>query len=119
MALKIGSYLFYGPYPIEKVNIRPNQTPVVIAVVSKGGAAWDPEFRLIDIDWSPDGGFRLADHPRRDQWKADPNASLQIYLLDAGKRDGFQSEADRRRVAEHIKTKFPANSIIPLDGSIS
>jgi hypothetical protein len=118
MALKIASHLFYGPFKPEQVKVRANQAPLIIAIVSKSGPAWDPVFHLVDIDYSPDGGVDLADHPRRPQWTPRDAGEVQAYLYDAKKSDGFQNETDRRLFAEKIRGLQPPNMKIGLGGDV-
>lgn len=112
MSLKIASYLFYGPFSIDKVKVRANQTPVVFAIVKKSGKPWLPSFHLVDIDASPDEGIVLAEHPRRSQWEAAGQEELQVYLLDVPKAEG--DLAHRQRIAQEARV-----ALEPLQGEIS
>jgi hypothetical protein len=116
MGLKIADHLFYGPFPVDTVTVRANQTPVVFAIVAKGGEPWLPTFRLVDIDHSPDEGVVVAQHPRRAEWDL-ADGELQVYLLDVPRKQG---DARRRRLlAEEIRTALaPSGGDIPLSGGM-
>tara|TARA_A100001015_G_C15030764_1_gene733101 strand:- start:836 stop:1177 length:342 start_codon:yes stop_codon:yes gene_type:complete len=113
MALKLGNHLFYGPFLIEKVNIRQNQTPVIFAIVSKSGEAWNPEFRLVDAGASGEGGLILSAHPNFAQWH-NQVGELQVYLLDV-RGSSAKGLAAREKLAKEIAEFFaPPDNIIPL-----
>ena len=44
MGLKIGGYLFSGPFDIEKAEIRKHQKPVVFAIICREGQPWTIPF---------------------------------------------------------------------------
>lgn len=112
MSLKIADHLFYGPYPLDKVKLRANQTPAVIAIVCKSGEPWLPTFHLVDVMASPDEGIVVAEHPRRPQWQAAREGELQVYLLDVPKSEGDLDH--RRRVADRVRA-----TLEPMRGEIS
>lgn len=116
MSLKIAGYLFYGPFQVEKVKVRGNQIPVIVAVVCRTGEPWNPAFRLIDMDCSGADGLVLGEHPRRGTWQCDDGGELEAYLFDAPAREGF-TDASRRRLIDEISSKMvPLHGNIPLGG---
>jgi hypothetical protein len=104
MSLKLAEYLFTGPFAIETTEVRANQPPVVYAVVAKGGQAWAPVFRIIDVGASPDAGLRFAEHPRRADWAVQANETVGVYLFYAP-RSKFTG-ADRERMVEQLRTRY-------------
>ena len=48
-------------FPIDTTEVRSNQAPVVYAIIAKGGEAWAPTFRVVDIGFSEDAGVRFAE----------------------------------------------------------
>lgn len=113
MALKLGSHLFYGPFLLEKVKIRQNQTPVIFAIVSKSGEPWNPEFRLLDTGASGEEGLNLSAHPNFAKWRASAG-ELQVYLLDV-RGSPATGLAAREMLAKKIAESFaPPDNIVPL-----
>jgi hypothetical protein len=110
MSLKLADHLFTGPFPID-TEVRANQPPVVYAIVAKGGPAWAPVFRIIDIGASPDEGLRFADHPQRSAWSAAGGEALSVYLFYAPRSK--YSAADRERMADALRTRYdPPNGTV-------
>lgn len=106
MSLKFGDgHLFTGPFPIETTAIRANQTPVVYAIVAKGGQPWAPAFRVLDFGASPDHGIDFAQHHTRYQRHTDTGESLSVYLLYLPRSEN--SFADRERLALGLRTRHP------------
>jgi len=111
MSLKLAGHLFTGPFPIDGTEIRPNQSPVVYAVIAKGGPSWAPVFRVVAIGSSPDAGIRFAAHPDRSRWVARSGEALGIYLFYA-RRSEF-SATDREEMAADLRRRYtPPNSFI-------
>lgn len=111
MSLKLAEHLFTGPFAIETTEVRANQSPVVYAIVAKGGPAWAPHFRIVDIGASPDEGLRFAEHPRRGEWTAADGESLGVYLFYAPRSK--VSAAERERIAADLRTKYdPPRGIV-------
>jgi hypothetical protein len=104
MSLKLAGHLFTGPLPIDSTEVRANQTPVVFAVIAKGGPAWAPVFRVVDIGVSPDEGMRFAAHARRADWTAQVGESLGLYLLDLPR--STYSLADRERLSVELRQQY-------------
>ena len=104
MSLKLADHLFTGPFDLEKTEVRANQPPVVYAVIAKGGQAWAPVFRVIDIGASPDAGLHFAAHPRCSDWRAEGGEAVGIYLFYAP-RSKFTS-ADRERIAGELRARY-------------
>jgi hypothetical protein len=104
MSLKLAGYLFTGPFPIDTTAIRPNQTPVVYAVIAKGGPSWAPVFRVVDVGATPDDGLRFDEYPRRVDWTGGPEESLGLYLLYM-KRSEY-SAADRQSIASQLRQQY-------------
>ena len=104
MSLKLGGYLFTGPFPIETTEIRANQVPVVFVIVAKGGKPWAPEFRVIDIDASPDPGIRLIDHPRREHWITESSDKIGAYLFNTPRSQ--YTTVDRERMAQELRSYY-------------
>jgi hypothetical protein len=104
MSLKLAEYLFTGPFPVDTTEVRANQPPVVYAIVAKGGQAWAPVFRIVDVGASPDAGLRFADHPRRADWAAGANETIGVYLFYAP-RSKFAG-ADRERIAAQLRSQY-------------
>ena len=110
MSLKLCGYLFTGPFPLD-TTIRANQQPAVFAVIDKGGPAWAPIFRVIDVGFSEESGIVFADHPSRAQWTAASGRVLGIYLFYAA-RSQYSME-DRKRIASEVRQKYdPPNGIV-------
>ena len=63
MALKLGSYLFTGPFPLEATKVRSNQQPVVYAIIVKQGEPWAPSFRVLYVGFSEDYWNRFFESP--------------------------------------------------------
>lgn len=104
MSLKLGGRLFTGPFSVDTTEVRPNHVPVVYAIIAKGGPAWAPAFRVVDIGLSSDRGVRFADHPHRADWHIGADEALAVYLFYAP-RSEF-SEAERAGVAEDLRHKY-------------
>ena len=104
MSLKLADYLFTGPFAIDTTEVRANQPPVVYAIIAKGGPAWAPIFRVVDIGAGPDQGLRFADHPRRGAWTAEAGETVRIYLFYLP-RSKFRT-ADRERIAAQLRSQY-------------
>jgi hypothetical protein len=104
MSLKLAEHLFTGPFPIETTEVRANQPPVVWAIVAKGGPAWAPQFRIVDIGASPEEGMRFAEHPRRSEWTSEAGEALGVYLFYAPRSK--ISAAERERVAADLRARY-------------
>jgi hypothetical protein len=104
MSLKLAGHLFTGPYSIDTAEVRSNQSPVVYAVVAKGGPSWSPVFRVLDVGASPESGIRFANHPRRGSWCAGEGESLSVYML-AMPRSEF-SAGDRESIVVQLREKM-------------
>jgi hypothetical protein len=104
MSLKLAGVLFTGPFAIDTTEIRPNQIPVVYAVIAKGGPSWAPVFRVVDVGAGSDQGVRFEQHPRRQYWTADAGESIGLYLFYAP-RSEFTA-VDRERMAEELRQKY-------------
>jgi hypothetical protein len=111
MSLKLAGHLFTGPSPIDSTELRANQTPVVFAIIAKGGSAWAPVFRVVDIGASPDEGIRFAAHAQGAKWIAQPGESLGLYLLSLPRSE--YSLADRERLTAELRQKYdPPNGFV-------
>src|SRR5712691_4124901 len=97
MSLKLAGRLFTGPLPCDSTEIRANQTPVVYAIIAKGGKPWEPVFRVVDVGASPDEGIRFASHPDRSDWLLQSGETLGVYLLNVPR--SAYTVADRVRLA--------------------
>lgn len=104
MSLKLADLLFTGPFPIDTTEIRTNQIPVIYAVIAKGGASWDPVFRVVDIEASPDEGIRLADHPSRPNWTTQVGESIGVYLFNTPRSE--YAAVDRERLAAELRQRY-------------
>lgn len=104
MSLTLLGRLFTGPFPIESTEIRANQSPVVFAIIAKGGKPWAPVFRVVDIDASPDVGLRLAEHPRRATWMIGPSETIGAYLFYAPRSEFNASE--RQSIADELRRQY-------------
>ena len=104
MSLKLAGRLFTGPFPLDAAEVRANQSPVIFAVIAKGGKPWAPFFRVVDIDASPDAGLRFADHSRRATWTIEPGESIGVYLFYAPRSEFSASE--RERIAEELRRQY-------------
>lgn len=117
MSIKIAGHLFYGPFEIEKVKLRGNQIPVVVAVVCRAGEPWNPTFRLVDMDCSGANGLILADHPRRVVWERESaGGHLEAYLLDTPASQGFTETSRRELISDICSKVVPPYGNIPLSG---
>jgi hypothetical protein len=104
MAIKIAGRLFTGPFSIDSMQIRSNRAPVVYVIVRKGGDAWDPIFRLIDVGESAGADFALADHPSRASW-GESRDEVGVYLFEMnGEHKGTDEE--RRAIAAGICEQY-------------
>jgi len=111
MSLKLGGYLFTGPFPIDGTEVRANQGPALYAIIGKGGPAWAPNFRVIDIGDSPEHGILFVEHPNRARWSAKSGESLAVYLFYA--RRSEYSAPDRERMVEELRRQYdPPNGCI-------
>jgi hypothetical protein len=104
MSLKLAGLLFTGPFEIDTTEVRPNQIPVVYAVIAKGGPSWAPVFRVIDVGAGADQGVRFEQHPRRQYWTSEAGESVGIYLFYAPHSEF--TAADRERMAEELRQKY-------------
>jgi hypothetical protein len=111
MALKLSGNLFTGPFPIERTEIRANQPPVVYAIIARGGEPWAPTFRVLDIGFSEENGFRFGDAPNRAAWTAEAGAQIGVYLFYAPREE--YSRDQRRSLAEELRRKYnPPNGLV-------
>jgi hypothetical protein len=116
MSLKIASYLFYGPFPVEKIKVRANQIPILFAIVCRTGDPWNPNFRLIDVGASAPGGMVLAEHPQRDVWRRENDGELEVYLYDTPASEGFTAEK-RQFIVDDVRAKVGTpRGNIPVSG---
>src|SRR5690242_5309231 len=104
MSVKLAGHLFTGPFSVDATEVRANNVPVVYAIIAKGGQAWAPTFRLVDIGASPDQGIRFADHPQRGAWEASPGEAISVYLMNMPR--GKHSAEDRERLADEIRRQY-------------
>jgi len=104
MSLKLADYLFTGPFPIETTEVRANQPPVVYAIIAKGGQAWAPVFRVVDVGASPDEGLRFADHPHRGDWAAGAGEAVGVYVFYTPRSK--LTGADRERMVAELRTLY-------------
>src|SRR5438876_282897 len=116
MGLKISGRLFYGPSTIDKVVIKKNHAPAVFAIVSRTGEPWNPQFRLIDVDFSGTEGIVLADHPRRTEWEVENDGALQVYLLDLKRHEGDPTARAQAIIKEYREHYRPPKGYISLAG---
>lgn len=114
MGLKISGRLFYGPLLIEKVIVKKNHSPVVFVIVSRTGDPWNPNFRLLDVDFSGSEGITLSEHPKVSQWIAENDGLLQVYLLDLKRQDGDPKTRANAIIEEYRKRYQPPNGFISL-----
>jgi hypothetical protein len=111
MSIKLASYLFTGPFPIDTTEVRANHVPVVYAIIAKGGQTWAPVFRVVELGASPEAGLRFADHPRRGEWAGSAEERIAVYLFYAPADE--YSAADRQRLAEGLRQQYnPPNGFI-------
>lgn len=116
MGLKIGGYLFSGPFDIEKAVIRKHQKPVVFAIISREGQPWDPVFRIIDIDASGAEGIQFADEPRRAEWEREGSGENGVYYYEFENREDNTPER-REQIVSRLREDFPPpDSVVPIDG---
>jgi hypothetical protein len=114
VALKIAGHLFTGPHNIDKTVVRANHLPVVFAIISKEGAPWDPQFRLIDVGYSEAGGLVFAEAAKSAQWRRDCKGTLCLFLLPMDESNGYK-ESDRSVISEHIRALHTApNDLIGI-----
>jgi hypothetical protein len=104
MALKLAGRLFTGPFPIATTEVRSNQTPVVYAIIAKGGDPWAPTFRVVDIGYSHESGVRFAELPNRTSWSVQSATQLGVYLFYAPRSE--YSLDQRRALAEELRQKY-------------
>ncbi len=116
MGLKISGLLFYGPTPLEQVVVKKNHSPVVYAVVSRAGEAWNPIFRLLDVGYSGAEGLTLSQHPDVPKWQAENDGVLQIYLLDLKRKDGDPASRAQEIIADFRVRFDPPRGTISLAG---
>jgi hypothetical protein len=116
MGLKIGGYLFSGPFDIEKAAIRKHQKPVVFTIISREGQPWDPVFRIIDIDASGPDGVKFADDPRRAEWDKQGSGEIGVYYYEFEDREDNTPER-RDEIVSKLRKEFPPpDSVVPIDG---
>jgi hypothetical protein len=104
MALKLAGHLFTGPFPIDTTEVRSNQTPVVYAIIAKGGDPWAPSFRVVDIGFSEDAGLRFAELLGRASWSTHYGGQLGVYLFYAPRSE--YSFEHRRDMTESLRKRY-------------
>lgn len=115
MGLKIAGQLFAGPFPFDKTSIRRNHNPAVFAIISREGAPWNPEFRLIDVGESGQEGLRFAEHPSLGQWQAASDGEVGVYLLQRPRSE--LSDNDRLALVQEIRDSYdPPNGRVAIHG---
>jgi hypothetical protein len=108
MALKLASYLFTGPFPLDATKVRSNQQPVVYAIIVKEGEPWAPSFRVLDVGFSEDSGIDFSNHASYSRCRASSHGSPSVYLFYAPRSK--YTMADRQQIAAEIWEKYkPAN----------
>jgi len=118
MGLKILGHLFTGPYEIESLAFRENQDPAIFAIVLNCGPAWDPVFRLVDIQDTGEDGLRLSNHPRYDEWISGKQGTISAYYISLSSAQGFDV-AGRAKIMEEIRIEFsPPNDTISISGMV-
>ena len=116
MSLKLGGYLFTGPFGIEKAVVRTNKAAAVFAIICRSGNAWDPCFRAIDFGESGKMGVTFSKHPDRSKWEAANDGELGIYLLTENELD-VVGEKIRKLIVKDLSKRFLKPDIfIPLSG---
>ena len=105
MSLKIGCYLFTGPFSIEKAVVRKNKAAAVFAIVSRSGNSWDPCFRALDFGESGESGMTFSTHPDRTKWEAKNDGELGIYLLNENELD-VSGEKNRKLIVKDLSKHF-------------
>ena len=116
MSLKILSHLFTGPFPPDEAKVRPNQNPVIFAIVCRGGEPWNPEFTLISIDKSGPSGVVIKDLPDCTKWSKECDGEIGIYFLPFP-RLLFSETDPRDSIINEIRTALkPPGGQIPIHG---
>lgn len=116
MSLKIGDYLFTGPFEIEKTLVRKNKAAVVYAIVCRAGAPWNPTFNAIAFGESGENGVVFSDHPERPIWESKNNGELGIYLLSEDELENRGSDT-RQKIVSTLQSQHPEGSTnIPISG---
>jgi len=116
MSLKILSHLFTGPFPPDNAKVRPNQNPVVFAIVCRGGEPWNPEFTLIYIDKSGAEGLIIKDLPEHTKWCNECDGDIGVYFLPFPKLRSPETDP-RDSVIEEIRAALkPPGGQIPIHG---
>ena len=116
MSLKIGTYLFTGPFDIDKAVVRKNKAAAIYAIVCRAGEPWNPTFRVLAFGESGDEGLTFAEHPNRCRWEADNDGELGVYLLTGTDNHVFSTE-ERLSIVTELQTQYPPhNANIPISG---
>ena len=116
MGLKIGGHLFSGPFDLDKAKIRKHQKPVVFGIISREGKAWDPIFRIIDIDQSEPDGIVFAKDKRMSKWAEEGGENISVYYLED--EDGLTlTDEGRTSLVKKLRESFPPPySTVSVDG---
>lgn len=118
MSLKIGKFLFTGPFAVADCVIRHNHPRAVYAVLVKQGMAWDPQFRLIEIGVSPPQGLDFATDERLPGWQDAAGGLAVVYLHHATDTDDGRPH-DLDAVAADLLAQFgPSGGIVTLSNGV-
>lgn len=116
MSLKIGAYLFTGPFEFKGATTAPNHRPRVFAIVCRSGAPWNPTFRLIDLGITPPGGWHPEEDAAYPSWERENDGKLGVYFLELDPFLG-QDRVEGTRITTEIRTLYPPPSaMIPIHG---
>lgn len=118
MSLKIGKYLFTGPFALSECVIRHNHPRALYAVVVKQGMAWDPQFRLIEIGVSPSQGLDFAADPRLAGWQDAGGGQALVYLHHATDTDDGRPHDLHAAEAELLAQFGPSGGIVTLSNGV-
>jgi len=116
MGLKLGGYLFSGPFDLGKAKVRKHQKAVVFGIICREGKAWDPVFRVIDIDQSGSEGIVFAEDERMSEWSEKGGENISVYYLedDNGVTETVEG---RSSLVNDLRSSFPPpNATVSVDG---
>jgi hypothetical protein len=111
MSIKVKGLLFTGPYELETTTVRRNHTAVVYIVVDKVGEAWDPKYRIMDVDETAGNSVEFKSHPELANWKAAARGKICLYFYTPDVDSGDLA-AIRQNVVTMIRSELQTGLVV-------